>query len=143
MYLIEKISLLLDALCFQLLQDQQNIFQLSWPDLPFRKHMNWRDTHFIPILCVGFQNGDHPYAYAQGRGRILTGDQPAVGDAVWLPGFDETEVTPMAPQGCFQFEGHISFGIISRAVTDEDAQTLPPPNLGQQQSEQGCMNRTW
>src|SRR5262249_10781605 len=129
MYLIEKISFLLDALCFQLLQDQQNIFQLSGPDLPFRKYMNWRDTHCIPILWVGFQNSDDPYAYAQGRGRILTRDQPAVGDAIWLPGFAETEVTPMAPQGCFQFERHISFGIILFFVIAEgsDILTLDQP----------------
>src|ERR1700739_2649897 len=124
MHLIEKISLLLDALRFQLLQDQQNIFQLSRPDLPLRKYMNWRHTHLISILCVGFQNSDHPYAYAQGRGRILTGDQPAVGDAIWLPGFDETEVTPVVPQGGFQFERYISFGIIIFFVIAEGGDTL-------------------
>src|SRR5215510_1483003 len=50
--------------------------------------------------------------------------QSAVGDAIWLPGFDETEVTPMAPQGCFQFERHISFGIILFFVIAEGGDVL-------------------
>src|SRR5262245_27923581 len=107
--------------------------------------MNCRATHFIPILCVGFQNGDHPYAYAQGRGRILTGDQPAVGDAIWLPRFDETEVTPMAPQGCFQFERNISFGIILLFVIAEGGDILAldqPGAIAKLDVQQGCRAMT-
>src|SRR5262249_7871926 len=86
--------------------------------------MNRCATHFHPDLGVGFQNSDHPYPYAESRGRILTTDQPAVGDAIRLPRFDETEVTPMAPQGCFQFERNISFGIILFFVIAEGGDIL-------------------
>src|SRR5262245_17419450 len=107
--------------------------------------MNCRATHFIPILCVGFQNGDHPYAYAQGRGRILPGHQPTVGDAIWLPWFDKTEVTPMGPQGCFQFERNISFGIILFFVIAEGGDILAvdqPGAIAELDIQQGCRAMT-